>query len=140
MIDRKDIAKDAAMRRAVHGLPEEGCATPPALTEEQEREVKIILGMSHFATFNTLRAAGYTISFTGKPGYGLAEQVTHVKDSECQLCHGNGFVTEEIFHKVWTPDNVSQGGGTVAETVAVPCRNCDSPWLTTTSLPGDEAP
>jgi hypothetical protein len=59
-----------------------------------------------------------------------------MKNSNCEFCHGNGFVTKNIFHEVWTPYNVSSGGCTVVETIAVRCGNCDAPWLTATNRPG----
>ena len=44
-----------------------------------------------------------------------------MENSNCEFCHGDGFVTTEILHKVWTPYNLSLGGNTVVETIAVPC-------------------
>lgn len=61
-----------------------------------------------------------------------------MESSECGFCHGNGFVTKEIFHEVWTPYNVSSGGDTVVEMIAIPCGNCDAPWLIVTNRPTEE--
>jgi hypothetical protein len=47
-------------------------------------------------------------------------------NSACGFCKGTRASTREIVHKVWTPANVSTGGATVVETIAVRCEHCDA--------------